>query len=183
MDSEEILFDLRNLSNQDKIRKSQLITILKKYARTITVYDIMGLSERMRKEGEYLDEEYREHFLEIYIKNFILRISELIALEDYDDSTIDKDSFDETFPILERMFEKEALPGFEGDKFPLVYVIISLYVTYITKEPIHHVGSEFPGNLKVEEINGEYFCPVKEKHMDNVNATCHYCIAKQNPNV
>ena len=183
MDSEEILFDLRNLSNQDKIRKSQLITILKKYTRTITVYDIMGLSERMRKEGEYLDEEYREHFLEIYIKNFILRISELIALEDYDDSTIDKDSFDETFPILERMFEKEALPGFEGDKFPLVYVIISLYVTYITKEPIHHVGSEFPGNLKVEEINGEYFCPVKEKHMDNVNATCHYCIAKQNPNV
>ena len=37
--------------------------------------------------------------------------------------------------------------------------------------------------MTVEEINGEYFCPVKEKHMDNVNATCHYCIAKQNPNI
>lgn len=32
----------------------------------------MDLSERMKKEGEYLDEDYREHFLEIYIKNFIL---------------------------------------------------------------------------------------------------------------
>ena len=162
MESEDILIELKELSLQDSIKKSELMGILKKYAHTISVYDLMGLSERMRKEGEYLDEEYREHFLEIYIN---------------------KDSFDETFPILERMFEKDALPGFEGDKFPLVYAVISLYVTYITEEPIHHVGSEFPGNLKVEEINGEYFCPVKEKHMDNVNATCHYCIAKQNPNI
>ena len=68
------------------------------------------------------------------------------------------------FPILERMFEKEALPGFECDKFPLVYTFISLYVTYITEEPIRHVGSEFPGNLKVEKINGEYFCPVKKAY-------------------
>ena len=183
MNGEDILAELRNLSKQDEITKSQLLDILKKYARTITVYDLMRTSQRMRKEGEYLDEDYREQFLEIYIKNFILRITELVALEDYDDTAIDKESFDETFPILERMFEKEELPEFEGDKFPLFYVIISLYVTYITEEPIHHVGSEFPGNLKVEEINGEYFCPVKEKHMDNVNATRHYCIAKQNPNI
>ena len=183
MNPEEILVELRNLSKQDEITKSQLLEILKKYARTITVYDLMRTSERMRQEGEYLDEDYREQFLEIYIKNFILRITELVALEDYEDKAIDKESFDETFPILERMFEKEELPGFEGDKFPLFYVIISLYVTYITEEPIHHVGSEFPGNLKVEERNGEYLCPVKEKHMDNVNATCHYCIAKQNPDI
>ena len=120
MESKDILIELKELSSKDSIKKSELMGILKKYAHTISVYDLMELSERMRKEGEYLDEEYREHFLEIYIKNFILRINELIALKDYDDSNIDKDSFDETFPILERMFEKEALSGFEGDKFPLV---------------------------------------------------------------
>ena len=86
------------------------------------------------------------------------------------------------FPYL-RMFEKEQLPGFEDDKFPLFYVIISLYVTYITEEPVHHVGSEFPGNTRVEEINGEYFCPVKDKQKDNINATCHFCLAKQTPNI
>lgn len=111
MESEDILTELKGLSSKDSIKKSELMGILKKYAHTISVYDLMELSERMRKEGEYLDEEYREHFLEIYIKNFILRITELIALKDYDDSNIDKDSFDETFPILERMFEKEALSG------------------------------------------------------------------------
>ena len=44
--------------------------ILKKYAHTISVYDLMELSERMRKEGEYLDEEYRNTFWK-----FILKIS------------------------------------------------------------------------------------------------------------
>ena len=61
----------------------------------------------MRKEGEYLPEDYREEFLDIYIKNFILRIREVVAFEDFDDLEIDKESFDETFPILARMFEKE----------------------------------------------------------------------------
>ena len=183
MGFEDILIDLRELSSKDSIKKSDLMDILKRYARTITVYDMMRTSQRMRKEGEYLDEEYREHFLEIYIKNFILRINELIALEDYDDVDINKDSFDETFPILERMFEKEELPGFEGDKFPLFYVIISLYVTYITEEPIHHVGSEFPGSLKVEERNGVFYCPVKENQDDNPNAICHLCLAEQTPDI
>ncbi len=77
----------------------------------------MSLSQHMRKESEFLDGEYREHFLEIYIKNFILRITEIIYLKDCDDSDINKNSFDETFPILERMFEKEALPSFEKINF------------------------------------------------------------------
>ena len=114
MNPTDILLELRKLSEQDQITKSQLLTILKKYAHTISVYNIMQTSQRMRKEGEYLDEEYMEHFLEIYIKNFILRITELIALEDYDDATINKKFFDETFPILERMFEKEEIEGLNG---------------------------------------------------------------------
>ena len=83
MDCEKIIAELRELSKQDNIMKSQLLHILKKYARTITVYDLMRTSERMRKEGEYLNEDYREQFLDIYIKNFILRIREVVALEDY----------------------------------------------------------------------------------------------------
>lgn len=67
----------------------------------------MSTSEHMRKEGKYPNKDYHDKFLEIYIKNFILRISEIIALKDYKNVDIDKESFDETFPILQRMFEKE----------------------------------------------------------------------------
>ena len=106
MDSMGIILELKNLSEQDKIIKSQLLAILKKYARTITIYDFMRTSQRMRKEGEYLDEEYREHFLEIYIKNFLLRITELIALEEYDDVDIDKDLM-KHFPYLRECLKKK----------------------------------------------------------------------------
>ena len=55
MESEDILVELKELSSKDSIKKSELMAILKKYAHTISVYDLMGLSQRMRKEGEYLN--------------------------------------------------------------------------------------------------------------------------------
>ena len=68
MESEDILIELKELSSKHSIKKSELIHVLKKYAHTITVYDLMSLSQHMRKESEFLDGEYREHFLEIYIR-------------------------------------------------------------------------------------------------------------------
>ena len=88
--------------------------------------------------------------------------------------------------MLERTFEKERKNYFGGgdnDKFPLIYVITSIYTTFILEEPIHPVGSEFPGSLKVEEKNGKFFCPVKDNQKDNVDAICHLCLAEQTPNI
>ncbi|MCF0125354.1 MAG: DUF2115 family protein, partial [Clostridia bacterium] len=69
--------------------------------------------------------------------------------------------FNESFPMLKRTFEKERLSSDKDDKFPLIYVITSLYTTFILEEPIHPVGSEFPGSLKVEKRKGVFLCPVK----------------------
>lgn len=35
----------------------------------------------------------------------------------------------------------------------------------------------------MEERNGEFFCPVKDKQKDNINAICHLCLAEQTPNI
>ena len=96
---------------------------------------------------------------------------------------IDKKSFDSSFPMLKRTFEKERLSDQKDDKFPLIYVITALYTTFILEEPIHPVGCEFPGSLKVEKRNGEFFCPVKDNQKDNVNAICHLCLAEQTPDI
>ena len=85
--------------------------------------------------------------------------------------------------MLKRTFEKEKLSNEDDDKFPLIYVITALYTTFILEEPIHPVGSEFPGNLKVEEKNGTFLCPVKDHQKDNINAICHLCLAEQTPNI
>lgn len=184
MESEDILIELKELSPNEKITKHELMTILKKYARIISVYDLMMATAYMRKDGEFVHAQYREKYLEIYIKYFIMRMKEVLENESYDkDVPIDKESFDESFPMLERTFEKERISNSKEDKFPLIYVITSLYTTFILEEPIHPVGSEFPGSLKVEERDGQYLCPVKDNQKDNVNAICHLCLAEQTPDI
>ena len=183
MKAEDILIELKKLTPKDEVYKSEILQILKKYARIISVNDLMLATARMRKDGEYVQANYREKYLKVYIKYFIMRMKEVKEKEDYVDSAIDKLSFDESFPMLERTFEKERLADAKDDKFPLIYVITALYTTFILEEPIHPVGSEFPGSLFVEEKNGEYLCPVKDNQKDNVNAICHLCLAEQTPDI
>lgn len=184
MESEDILAELKKLSPNDNITKKELMDILKKYAATISVYDLMLASSRMRKDGEYVQANYREKYLEVYVKYFIMRMKEVLEKEDYNHNTsIDKTSFNESFPMLKRTFEKERLTNAADDKFPLIYVITALYTTFILEEPIHPVGSEFPGSLKVENRNGTFLCPVKDNQKDNVNAICHLCLAEQTPDI
>ncbi len=181
MHPEDILVELEKLSQNHEIKRSEIMIILKKYARIISVNDMMLATARMRKDGEYIHKNYREKYLKIYIKYFIMRMKEVKEKEDYIDEAIDKTTFDESFPMLERTFEKERLS--DDDKFPLIYVITALYTTFILEEPIHPVGSEFPGSLFVEEKNGQYYCPVKDNQKDNVNAICHLCLAEQTPDI
>ena len=183
MDMHNILVELKELSKKDTVSRSELMSILQRYASIISVYDLMMATAHMRKDGEYVHAQYREKYLEIYVRYFIMRMKEVLENNDYEDGAIDKQSFDESFPMLERTFEKERLSNDENDKFPLIYVITALYTTFILEEPIHPVGSEFPGSLQVEERNGEYLCPVKDNQKDNVNAICHLCLAEQTPDI
>lgn len=183
MDAEDILIELNELTPQNEITKSELMRILKKYAGMISVYDLMMATAYIRKDGEFVHANYREKYLEVYVKYFIMRMKEVLENESYVDCAIDKQAFDESFPMLERTFEKERISDAKDDKFPLIYVITSLYTTFILEEPIHPVGTEFPGSLKVEKINGEFFCPVKDNQKDNVNAICHLCLAEQTPDI
>ena len=114
-----------------------------------------------------------------------MRMKEVLANDDYANSAIDRQAFDESFPMLERTFEKEKEGTFGGhdDKFALIYVITALYTTFILEEPIHPVGSEFPGSLKVENRNGKFLCPVKDNQKDNADAICHLCLAEQTPDI
>ena len=114
-----------------------------------------------------------------------MRMKEVLENDNYTDSAIDKESFDESIPLLKRTFEKEKEGelGNPDDKFALIYVITSLYTTFILEEPIHPVGSEFPGSLKVEKRNGKFLCPVKDNQKDNEDAVCHLCLAEQTPDI
>lgn len=112
-----------------------------------------------------------------------MRMKDILDDEKNYPNTINRETFDTSFPMLERTFETESIAKSEDDKFPLIYVITALYTTFILEEPIHPVGSEFPGSLKVENKNGKFLCPVKDNQKDNANAICHLCLAEQTPNI
>ena len=183
MKSEDILIELEEILSNDIITKNDLMIILKKYARNISPYDLMLASARMREDGKYVQSQYRDKYLEIYIRYFIMRMKEVADNNDDMDDAIDIATLDDSYPLLQTTFENETISKDKDDKFPLIYVITSLYTTFILEEPIHPVGSEFPGNLKVTEENGTYFCPVKDNQKDNPNAICHLCLAEQTPNI
>ena len=182
MESEDILIELKKLSHHEKIKKSELMAIIKKYARTISVNDLMLATAYIRKDMKYVHANYREKYLEIYIKYFIMRMKEVKEKNNFTDSDINKEMLNSSFPLLRQTFEKERINSYD-DKFPLIYAITSIYTTFILEEPIHPVGSEFPGNLFVEEKDGQYFCPVKKNQKDNINAICHLCLAEQTPDI
>ena len=64
-------------------------------------------------------------------------------------------------------------------KFPLIGCIASIYTTFLLEEPIHKVGTLFPGSLKVEEKDGKFYCPVRDANIDTPNAVCNICLAEQ----
>ncbi len=183
MGAEDILMELEELMNNSYITKNDLMIILKKYARIISAYDLMLATARMREDGKFVQAQYREKYLKIYIKYFIMRMKEVLDNKDDMNETIDMDVLNSSFPLLKTTFDKERLSKNDDDKFPLIYVITSLYTTFILEEPIHPVGSEFPGNLKVTQDKGVFYCPVKDNQKDNPNAICHLCLAEQTPNI
>ncbi len=181
MKSEDILTELKEIGPNDIITKNDLMVILKRYAGIISPYDLMLATARMREDGKYVQSQYREKYLEIYIRYFIMRMKEVADNNNNMADEIDVDTLKNSYPLLERTFEENKTKN--NDKFPLIYVITSLYTTFILEEPIHPVGSEFPGNLKVSKENNNFYCPVKDNQKDNPNAICHLCLAEQTPNI
>ncbi len=56
--------------------------------------------------------------------------------------------------------------------------IISLYLTYIAKKPLHPPGIVFSNGSKVYQRDGNYFCTGKSIFIKDKLSLCRYCIAK-----
>ncbi|WP_298502999.1 DUF2115 family protein [uncultured Methanobrevibacter sp.] len=165
------------ISDDETITGNCVLEILKKYSSSISVFDMMEFTSQVIEENKYVQESYRQDSQKSYIESFLFRIKDI--LNDNNDyiQNIDGESFGEAIEILKTHHET----GTQGKKtkVPLIFEIASLYATFILEEPIHPVGTPFPGSLKVEKENGEFLCPVKEANIDTPNAVCNICLAEQ----
>jgi uncharacterized protein (UPF0305 family) len=68
----------------------------------------------------------------------------------------------------------------EGDlRLILFYYLIAAFTIFVRELPGHPVDTPFPGGFRVEERDGTYYCPVREKEDDVETSICPYCPAKQ----
>jgi uncharacterized protein (UPF0305 family) len=171
----EVELDVTDLSKQE------LLDLLKSEAVNIHITHIMKACNHLISEGKYIQPNYRQKFYDAYVQSFILRVKEI-----KEDNNIYPESVDinELKKSLKQLREQENRMSelYPADPyFPVIYQIISIYTSFVLDEPIHIVGSEFPGGFKVKYEDGRYLCPVKEKQENNPNAVCGFCIAEQDP--
>jgi uncharacterized protein (UPF0305 family) len=178
-----MIFKLEELNVDETLTVDDLLKVLKREATNIHIKDIMMACNFLIEEGKYVQSSYREKFYNAYLKGFILRIKEVKEDKNINKNPVNLKDLEDSLIILEEqeIKMKETYP--HDPNFSKIYQIISIYTTFILDEPIHVVGTEFPGGFKVKVENGTYYCPVKEKQKDNPDAVCGICIAEQDPEV
>lgn len=165
------------VSNEQSISTQSVLDILKEYSGTISVFDLMAVNAEMIEESKYVQENYKHKSHAVYVKYFLGRIKDVHSDNNTYDHDIDKEEFIDAIATLKSYHINESVTS--KTKFPLIYGIISIYTTFILEEPIHPVGTPFPGSLKVEEKDGVFYCPVKDANLESPNAVCKMCIAEQ----
>jgi uncharacterized protein (UPF0305 family) len=64
-------------------------------------------------------------------------------------------------------------------RYRFFYYLIACYTMFVRGDPGHPVGMPFPGSFHVEEKEGIYFCPVRDKEKDVFFSICNFCPARQ----
>ena len=178
MNGSEMYDDFSNvISGEEYVSSQSILDILKKYCETISVFDLMAVNAEMMEESKYVQDSYKKKSHGVYAKYFLGRIKDVHSDNTHHDKKVNKEEFIDAVATLKSYHDEESFTS--KTKFPLIYGIISLYTTFVLEEPIHPVGTPFPGSLEVEEKDGKFYCPVKDANLESPNAVCKMCIAEQ----
>ena len=165
------------VSEKDKISKDDLMVVLKDELSDVSVFDLMIISAEIIENNKYVQESYKKKKKKIYIDFFLNRVKEIRSNDTVYNDYLDRDDFVEKLKDLKDIYKHISTD--RKNKSPLINLVVSLYTTFVLDEPIHPIGTPFPGSLEVIMENGVYYCPVKEANMDTPNSVCRLCIAEQ----
>lgn len=171
-----------------KISKNELLCVLKEEASRIHIHDLMRTSAYLHQETKYLPGDFRENFINIFIKGFINRFKEVKEDKKEYEGYIDTEKLKEFLKTLkiERKLQQEYLKITSEEyflKFSKITEVVAIYTTFILETSVHQVGTLFPGESEVKFKDEVYLCPAKEKNLDNPYALCRFCVSKQDETV
>lgn len=171
------------LDFEGKISKMDLIAILKEEAKQVHINDFIKTCSFLIKSMEHVHPKYREEYIKMYTEGYLKGYKDVKNDKTTYEGYVDNNVLNEAIVLLkkqEKLIEDEIGSGTRSFK---PYMILSLYTTFVLDEPVHPVGTPFPGGYRVRKKQDVYYCPVKENNENNPFAVCGFCIAEQEPDM
>lgn len=164
-----------------KITKMELLDLLKSEASSIHIKDVMDASVYLRDDAKYLPPREQREFIERFTRAFFNRIRDIKNDRQRYQGVVDTAKLKEFLEFLDEQLRNAKTP--QEMCFQRIARIISIYTTFVREEPIHPVGTRFPGGLRVKKINNVFYCPVKAKQLNTPSALCRFCVSVQDPSI
>lgn len=173
--------NLKELDVESVISKNHLRDLLKSEAKNIHMNDIMLASSFLREDAKYMPASYRKDYIERFSIAFFNRIKEIKEDKNNYSGAIDSKKIIEFLRVINK--QDNNAHGKNEKCFIKIARIISTYTTYVREEPIHPIGTKFPGGFVLHIDKGVYLCPVKDNQSNNPSALCKFCVSVQDESI
>ena len=155
--------------------QQSLLLLLKKELSSYSIFDFMKVQAFFEKDCRDLPPVYKDKFKKKMLGHLFDNFKSILSSAESRNEPFDMERYEE---FLER-FGSKLTDTHEVPQMAVLYYFSAMYNIFITNTPPHPEGTPFPGGFVVEKMGDEYFCPVKEKQEDNIEAICKFCVAKQ----
>ena len=172
---------VEELAQSGELTRIQLLELIKKEASQVSIQDIMRATSFLTEDAKFMPTGYLEDYIQRFSKAFFGRIRDLKNDICEYEGKVDTNRLQGFLEVLERQ-RNEAKSEYELC-FLKIARLISLYTTFIREEPVHPVGTKFPGGFTLRFEGGKYLCPVKERQLKNPSALCRFCVSVQDESV
>lgn len=169
--------ELKEFDLNRGMTKNYLRDIIRTETGNVHIKDIMLAASFLREDAKYMPRSYREDYIERFSKAFFTKIKQIKEDKKNYPGNVNMENLREFLELLDK--QDESAISVNEKCFVRIARIISTYTTFVCEEPIHPVGTKFPGGFILHTDHGKYLCPVKKLQMKNPSALCKFCVSVQ----
>jgi len=152
------------------MNSGELFRLLKKEAEWFTA------EELVQKHGQELYHppgslEYNFQLIAKYDLEIFLEIKNRDDIDYIEE--INTDRLNDFTLRIERYMDKNAPDEIDFKRY---IRIVSIYLAFIVKKPLHPPGMVFNGGQMIVSKDNNFFCPIKNKQLNQEMSLCKYCV-------
>lgn len=161
--------------------KGDLLRVIADEMKAFDLHDLETMNGRFERRVAHLPEDYRDRLLESVREEIFSAHHRMVLLSRNGGGRELETPPDPALGAYCSMVaEACTAKARENDpKYLYLKYLLCAFTMFVRGEPAHPVGTPFPGGQIVDEWEGAYLCPVRDKADDVPYALCPYCPAVQ----